>query len=72
MLIVIGHVHIVILFHIGTFCLFNVIVAGKEIHMIIQFFGTLSHHIWKNKYPLAYLKSDLEEDIYQTYFLSYF
>lgn len=62
-LTVIGHFHIFILFHISTFCLLNVIVAGKEIYMVIQFFGTLSHHVWRNKYPLAYLKNDLEEDL---------
>lgn len=39
--------------------------------MSIIFFGTLSHHIQKNKH-LIYLKNDLKEDMHQTYFLRYF
>lgn len=57
-----------VLFHVCVFCLSNVIVAGKEGHMIIH---SLSHHIVKIKY-LIYLKSKLEEDKQQTYFVGYF
>jgi hypothetical protein len=37
--------------------------------MVTHVFGSLSHHILKNMYLLLYLRSDLEEDKQQTYFL---